>query len=189
MWDSISPKFPMHSFFCPRWAGMSVGLLWAGWIGTVYATEEADKKIARLGFNFDQHAHDLAVAADETNIFSDKNEFAVSPEGVILLPKYTVNEKRMPFTERDILTPEGRITLANKRYISPVYRKTLGPLAAIASLLMNPLGGWRPNDREAMTLYNDAEQKRRNSAMRELFELEALREPPAETQHAETPSK
>ena len=134
-----------------------------------------EQKTARLGFVFDQHAHDVAAAGNADP--EDKNHGSGVPsDDVIHLPKYFVTEERMPFTTREVLTPEGRVTLANKRYISPVYRKTLGPLAAVAALLMNPLGGWRPNDAEAMTLYEGDECKRRKMETAELMKLDALSE-------------
>jgi hypothetical protein len=157
-----------------QWLGMA-GLMGTIWFGTLCAAEDSRSKIARLGFAFDQRAHDAAVAADKAraDLERENDEQVILSDGVIRLPKYYVNEERMPFNKREILTPEGRLAVAKKRYISPVYAKTLGPLSAVASLLANPLGGWQPNDPEAMTLYYDQDQKRRNAEMKELIKLDA----------------
>ena len=159
--------------FIPRWLGGMASLLGCLWFGTLGAAEGSDQKIDRLGFAFDQHAHDVAVAA----VLEKQNTGSLEQaDDIIHLPKYIVSEKRVPFVARDILTPEGRVTLAEKRYISPVYRKTFGPLSAIAGLLMNPLGGWQPNGPEAMALYEDDERMRRGNETKALMRLDALHE-------------
>jgi len=141
-------------------------------LGTLCAAEEADPKLARLGFAFDQRAHEAAVAAANADQESEKH----GPGDVIRLPKYFVTEKRLPFTEREIQTPKGRLELAKKTYLSPVYQKTFGPLSNIYALFYNPLGGWHPNDPEAMALYQDADQMRRNQEMEALMRLDALQD-------------
>lgn len=159
--------------YCPPWTGFVVCLTWIVWFGTPCAAQDPENKVARLGFKFDQRTHDAAVAAAKAASERDDRGPEVLADGVIRLPKYYVNEERMPFNSRDILTPEGQLALAKKRYISPVYAKTLGPLSAVASLIMNPLGGWQPNGPEAMTLYKDEEQKQRNADMKALTKLDA----------------
>ncbi|HWL14122.1 MAG TPA: hypothetical protein VNR00_00875 [Opitutus sp.] len=137
------------------------------------ADEEQSPSIARLGFKFDQQAHDAAVAAEEkrrADLFGD------APPGVVRLPRYQVTEKGVPLTDDEMLTPKGKLEYAKKRYLAPLYQKTLGPLAAIATLLNNPLGGWAPNAPEAMALYEDEKQKQRNTRMGELTEIAALAE-------------
>ena len=159
--------------YYPQWTGFAVCLAWIVWLGTPCAAEDLENKVARLGFKFDQRAHDAAVAAAKASSEREDRGPEVLADGVIRLPKYYVNEERMPFSTREILTPEGQLAVAKKRDISPVYAKTLGPLSAVASLLMNPLGGWQPNDPEAMALYKDEEQKQRNADMKALMRLDA----------------
>jgi hypothetical protein len=109
---------------------------------------------------------------------------------VVRLPRYTVTEEPVPLEERELLTSKGRIDVATKRYISPIYGKTLGPLMAVASFLNNPLGGWSANTPEAMSLYADDEWKRRNARTKELNELaefaEKVKRPAAKREKAKT---
>jgi hypothetical protein len=171
---AVSLKHIMPVRSSRRELRLAVGLLACVGLGMLHAAEDSEQKTARLGFVFDQQAHDAAIARRHAE--QEKHDASAQADDVIHLPKYYVTEERMPFTTREILTPEGRVALANKRYISPVYRKSLGPLSAIASLLMNPLGGWRPNDPEAMALYEDDERLRRKNETKELMRLEALKE-------------
>jgi hypothetical protein len=98
------------------------------------------------------------------------------PPGVVRLPKYVVREKGVALTEYELLTPSGRVEVAEKRYLSPMYRKTIGPLAALVSLVNNPLGGWSPNAPEAMALYEQDEAIRRNHEIEGLMDLAQLAE-------------
>lgn len=134
-----------------------------------------DDASARLGFHFDQHAHDAAVAAQHS-VGPPSFDTEPPPPGVVRLPKYVVRDRRIPLEEHDVLTPSGQVDVAEKRYLTPMYRKTLGPLSAVLSLLNNPLGGWNPNAPEAMALYEQDEQIRRNGEMGDLLDLERLAE-------------
>jgi len=174
---SFSKRCSVPVYFVLLRTKMAVGLIGSVWFGTLSAAEDAEQKLARLGFAFDSHAHEVAVAAAEGEPEKGKG----GPSDVILLPKYFVTEKRLPFTEHEILTPRGRLELAKKTYLSPVYRKTFGPLSAVLSLINNPLGGWHPNGPEAMVLYEEAEQMRRNKDMKDLMQLDALHEKSVET--------
>jgi hypothetical protein len=137
-----------------------------------FAAEAQPEKLSRLGFKFDQRVHDDAVAARRQATLDD---VPAEPD-VVRLPRYMVTEEPVPLEERELLTPKGRIDVATKRYISPIYGKTLGPLTAVASFLNNPLGGWSANTPEAMSLYADDEWKRRNARTTELNELAKLAE-------------
>jgi len=163
------PVFPRATLRRQRVAAIFISSVW---FGILVAAEDSDKKVTRLGFAFDPKVHDAAISSAFVGVEGENR----GSDDVIHLPKYFVTENRVPFTQRDILTPEGRVQVANKRYISPVYRKTLGPLAAVLGLFMNPLGGWQPNDPEAMVLYEDAERKRRNTETKELMQHDALKE-------------
>lgn len=90
---------------------------------------------------------------------------------VLRLPNYRVTEDRVDLEEHRVLTPRGRVELAKKRYLAPMYQKTAGHLMALPSFLNNPLGGWSPNAPEAMAIYNDFENLRRKKEMAELTEL------------------
>jgi hypothetical protein len=127
----------------------------------------------RLGFRFEAKAHDAAVAAD-----SGSNSLAAEPPpaGVVRLPRHVVLGERVPFEGDDLLTPEGRIQVAKKRHLSPLYQMTFGPVAAVLSFLNDPLAGWHPNTPEAMALYQQAEQRRRSLREADLADLAALAE-------------
>jgi hypothetical protein len=168
------PSFFKRGHFVSRWPGMAFGLMGSLWLGTLGADEDQDKKFARLGFAFDQHAHDEAVAAASADPPAGENGNAgTSSDDVLQLPKYTVTGKRVPFKEREVLSPKGRLDLAKKTYLTPAYQKTFGLVEAVASLFMNPMGGWQPNNPEAMALYEDTEQMRRNTEMKELLNAAA----------------
>ncbi len=100
------------------------------------------------------------------------------PAGVERLPRYVVKEKPVPLADRALLTPKGRDAVAQQRYLSPLYQKTLGPLAALASLIYDPLRGYRPNSAEASALYEQDEAIRRASEETDLRELATLADSP-----------
>ena len=50
---------------------------------------------------------------------------------------------------------------AKARYLNSVYQMTGGQLMAVLELLVNPLGGWHPNEATALTLYAQDERLRR----------------------------
>jgi hypothetical protein len=94
------------------------------------------------------------------------------------MPKVIVREQKKVPPERELLTPQGRLAAAQKTYLSPVYQKTLGPLVQIASYCFQPLtllGGWRPNEAEAMTLYWEDDRRRILKDLDSLIELESDR--------------
>lgn len=165
-------KAPAAVFVSGRfWLG--VGLIAVALNAMVSAEETQNGRTARLGFRFDQQARDAAIAAEKK---SGVLEDLPADADVIRLPKYQVTEQRIPLEEHELLTPQGRLDVAKKRYLTPLYQKTLGPLAAVASLLNNPLGGWNPNGPEAMALYEDNENLRRRNRINELSEIAGLAE-------------
>jgi hypothetical protein len=171
-----------HFRFLRSWAQSlpcaSLAVLFAVNVSTGFSAdgEMAGKDAAsRLGFRFDQKAHDAALAARAENggeIFLNE---PVDPD-VIRLPKYIVKERNEPVTEDNVLTTEGKIERAKKRQLSPLYQKTLGPLTAVASLINNVLGGWNPNGREATLLEDDAQGLRRKHEMSDLNDLNRIAE-------------
>jgi len=151
---------------CAR-CGAVCALTAIAWAADPPAPTTGDK----LGFHFDQEAHDAALKKQATNGSVDSEPV---PPGVVRLPRYVVRDKAVPLADHDVLTPKGRDEVAKKRYLSPLYQKTFGPLAAIAGLIMNPLGGWNPNSPEAGAFYEQDEDRRRSSEESDLRELAAL---------------
>jgi hypothetical protein len=141
---------------------------------SVDAEASGNETANRLGFHFDQKAHEAAVAARAKEGGAFLNE-PVDPD-VIRLPKYTVRDKKVWSSDFSMETPKGRIEKAKKQYLSPMYQKTLGPIAAAAAFLHNVLGGWNPNTPEAMAIYEDNEALRRRNEMSELNGLSELAE-------------
>jgi hypothetical protein len=149
------------------------GGIWSSAQTVLRAEAPAESAASRLGIHFDQQVHDASVAAKKA---AGEGVFSAEPHdpGVIRLPKYVVTDERFPLEEYELLTPKGRVAVAEKRYLSPIYRKTVGPLAAIATFLNNPLGGWSPNAPEAMAIYEDFEGVRRRARTKELMNLADL---------------
>jgi hypothetical protein len=111
-------------------------------------------------------------------ILAERATVAASELPPILLPKVIVQEQRVAPLEREVLTSKGRLEAAQKKYLSPVYQTTLGPLVQVASYYFQPLsllGGWRPNEAEAMTLYWEDDRRRILKDMDSLIELETDR--------------
>ena len=84
---------------------------------------------------------------------------------------------RVRLTETDLLTDEGKLKIAEKRYISPLYRVTFGPLSQIGGYYCNfltILQGWHPNEAEARTLYLQDERLKMLGKMDDLIRLEEL---------------
>lgn len=141
------------------------------------SAEAQSDKISRLGFAFDQKAHDAAVAAEQNATAGGTLDGEPLPPGVVRLPRYIVEDQRVPIDDPDkLLTPRGRVAVAKKRHLTPMYQKTFGPLSAVLALLNNPLAGWTPNTPEAMALFWDQKQKERNQRMSELQGLSGLSE-------------
>jgi hypothetical protein len=171
----LALRLPEPSLFAGWWPPLAVGLIWGAWSGTTHAAGSSDEKLTRLGFTFDPHAHDAAVAAAGASATADSD---APPIGVLRLPKYVVTDDRVRLDAHEILTPKARVEFAEQRFLSPMYQKTLGPLIAVASLLANLKDGWAVNSREALALYEDDAQKRRNTEMKDLTDLAAMRDPP-----------
>ena len=173
----------MTSAFSLRRTAVAIFLLSAGWTGRTFATEGAEKKNERLGFRFDPQAREAAV--DTTGKVpagkSSEDLEATSPaDDTLHLSKVVVTGKRIPFNARDGLTPAGRLDFAKKTHLTPAYEKTFGPLGTLASYYFNFMAifsGWHPNDADALALYADADQKRRNIEMNSLLEVAAFGRP------------
>jgi hypothetical protein len=152
-------------------SGLALGVGWILTVGWAGAAGEADSTVGHLGFKYDPRVHEAAAAADRA---AQDRPAAATTDDLLQLPKVVVTGKKQPLLARELLSPKGKLELANTTYISPVYAKTIGPLAAILGLLANPLGGWNANNPEAMALYEDDQQKRRNTEAQELSDLAKL---------------
>lgn len=173
MSEQLFSRWPAPELVVGGQAWWLFAALISGLTLTAASAEDVRKDNAsRLGFRFDQQAHDAAVAKQK----SRDAIFAAEPSDsdAVRLPRYTVTEDRVEFDERDILTPKGELDLAKKRYLKPTYQKTVGPLMAIPGFLHNPLGGFKPNAPEARAIYEDFETLRRKNRMAELTDLSEL---------------
>lgn len=169
-------RTPLKRLIASASSALALVSFWTFPLKTALAEETADSRASRLGFRFDRKTHDAAVAADTARRAGTTLDIEATPDGVIRLPKHVVTADRVPLEENEILTPKGRVELAKKRHLSPMYQKTVGPLAAIAGLIMNPLGGWNPNGPEAMALYEDNQNTLRKKRLNELEDLAELAE-------------
>lgn len=127
-------------------------------------------RAARLGFTYDPTVRAAGLGHQKGRTL----ELGPTEPGVVRLPNYAVVERPLVFTEDEMLTAQGRVDLAKKRYLSPIYQKTIGPLMAVVGFLAAPLGGWRPNSPEAMALYYDDDAKRRRAEMSGLEDIARL---------------
>lgn len=162
------PLVPTILRRAPRSIWLFCALAWGD--SPLLFAENNDSKASRLGFKFEQAAHDAAVAADRARAAASEDPV---PPGVVRLPRYAVTTKAVPPEDR-MLTPKGRIALAERRYETDFYRAAIGPVEALASLINNPLGGWSPNAPEALALYEDEERLRRANEMSDLLGLADL---------------
>lgn len=125
---------------------------------------------------FDQGADDLERFKFSSSIsFNFPLENAPQVGGV--LAAVIVRAKRIQLTERDVLTDSGRLQIAKTRCLSPLYQAVGGPLSQLATYYFYPfsiLGGWHPNDAEAMMLYRQEERLEMLSEMDHLIQLETL---------------
>ncbi len=129
---------------------------------------------SRLGIVFDPGYREKAQAEDKAALEARTLGAIGTTEGILLLPKFHVEEERVRIPEHELLTRYGRRELAKQKYLAPGYQKTLGRLAAVAALLANPLGGWNPNNAEASVLYEQDEAIRRREELSELEDLQRL---------------
>jgi hypothetical protein len=123
---------------------------------------------SRLGFEFSPTIATPPAKLSVTDLNSN---------GAIVMPKFQVESVPITIPERELLTPSGRAQYAREHYTTALYRKTFGPLGAIAGLAMNPLGGWRPNDNEALMLYEQDERLRRLHETDDLLRIVKLTDP------------
>jgi len=98
------------------------------------------------------------------------------PEVVEMAP-LIVWGTRVKLAETDVLTDTAKLEIAEKKYISPLYRVTFGPLSQVAAYYFNFLSvlhGWHPNEAEALTLYRQDERLKMLGELGSLAELETI---------------
>jgi hypothetical protein len=134
---------------------------------------------ARLGLKFSPPAKE-----EESSVVVPRSPSAVFPDpvapGTVLLPTFVITERRVKLTEKSVLSDKGRLEIAEKQCLTPLYRVTFGPLAQIATYyfdFLSILGGWHPNELEARELYREEERLRMLSEMDSLIRLETIDRP------------
>lgn len=167
----VLPPLPWTSIVLIRWSSSLVITLGCAAV-KIHASTASDDTAAKLGYRYDPSRHAAKAKPGDPRTEAEDPV----PAGVIRLPRHVVTESRIQTDDDALLTPEGRVEVAKKRHLSPLYRVTLGPLAALASLLNNPLGGWNPNGPEAMALYEQERKRVRDARITELEGLARLAE-------------
>ena len=116
------------------------------------SSNAASSVVERLGIKFSSpvktEGKALVAAQSPEPIFTD----------TFVLPTFTITDTRLGPTEDNVLTEKARLEIAEKRYITPLYRVTFGPLAQLATYYYSPLSifmGWHPNEAEAMNRYRE----------------------------------
>jgi hypothetical protein len=127
----------------------------------------------RMGFEY--APKDLPVLSEAADAKPAPFVGEIAGEGI--LPRMVISADRVHLNSEEILTDKGRLEVAQKRHLTPLYRATLGPLSVLAGYYMNPfslLGGWHPNEAEAMILYRQEEKLQRRDEMDSLIRLEEV---------------
>jgi hypothetical protein len=130
---------------------------------------------AHLGIKFSPAAKDAPSAYAAPQLLD-----SIFPVTVVL-PAFVVQDPRVKLTEKEVLTDKARLALAEKRFLSPLYRATLGPLSQLAAYYFDwtsILRGWHPNEVEAMVLYRQEEELKQQAEMDRLLKLEAIDQAP-----------
>jgi hypothetical protein len=154
------------------------------WVGKTFGSEKTESALAenssgsatlsaadRLGIKFNPAAQDTPAEPAHDPVPLD----SIQPGTVVFAPFHV--RERMRLNEKNTLSDKGRVEYAEKQYLSPLYRKTFGPLAQIATYYFNflsILGGWHPNEAEAMSLYDQDERLERLKELDDLIRLETI---------------
>jgi hypothetical protein len=100
--------------------------------------------------------------------------------GVIVMPKFDVKDDRIRLDNEDVLTNQGILASAKKEYLSPVYQSVFGPIVQLGTYYLNflsLLGGWHPNDTEALLFYQQHERLRKMGEWDDVIRLSKLTDP------------
>ncbi|HEY9153799.1 MAG TPA: hypothetical protein VIM69_01635 [Opitutaceae bacterium] len=138
--------------------------------------------IAQMGFKFELPPNSAKVPA----IFSHE-PLVVEMEAT--LPKFEVFAPRLHITADDVLTEKARTENAMKKYYSPIYQATFGPLSQLAGYVLNPLSLLHPGESKAAAAMllreQDIRLERLDEAAR-LAHLDAIGNPDALKEDLET---
>ena len=153
-------KTVRHGAMKPTGMILALGLVSAAW------GDEPAPPATRLGIHFEPQA----PAVSDNPILNPP----APPAGVVELPRFDVKEMPLRIDADELLTAHGQLDDAKRRFISPLYAKTFGPLAQLGAYYLDffsILGGWHPNDLEALVLYD---QDRRLKRMQDFNDLIAV---------------
>ena len=150
---------------------------------TPEAVDQRTKKLSTLspellGFKYANPGPETANLASPGSASLANVDFGE----VVTMPNFVVVAYRSFPQEREMLTEYGLVQYAKKKFTTPLYRATFGPLAQIAAYYFNffsILNGWHPSDAEAMTLYRESERVRILSEFDDLSRLEGIGNPHA----------
>ena len=145
--------------------------------GSTAPENHAQQSINRLGIKFSSNLSDEKSTSTAPQL-SGLDPVEASLDMTKLEP-FVVTGPRVKLTERELLTKKGTLALARKTQLTPLYQVTFGPLSQVGTYYFNwmtILGGWHPNNAEAMALYRQEEEVRRDKEMNELTKLESLQE-------------
>jgi len=135
---------------------------------SLFAEEAQEEKTTdKLGYHYDPGVREKKGAPETVLVRNFE-----PPE--VVMDRVLVTARKLNLEPHEMLTPRGRMVEAKKKYLSPVYQKTFGPLSQLAGYYFNwlsILGGWHPNEMEA---YLFAEQDERVRIIETLSELERL---------------
>ena len=129
----------------------------------------------RLGFHFEAQPKTTAAEGGSASRGAAPGPSTQGP--VFVMPKMVVTTRREKLNPREMLTSRGKTELAEKTYLSPLYRAVGGPLIQVATYYFDftsILGGWHPNEVEARTLYEEDQRMRRLTEMDDLMKLDTL---------------
>ncbi|HVU17646.1 MAG TPA: hypothetical protein VHD32_12020 [Candidatus Didemnitutus sp.] len=101
------------------------------------------------------------------------------------LPSFVVQPRRDLPDEKEMLTDFGRLQYARRKFTTPLYRATFGPLAQLGAYYFNflsILNGWHPSDAEALALYRESERLEILTRFDDLTRLEELSDPASENE-------
>ena len=131
--------------------------------------------VERLGFKFNPVKEPAAQTTAS----------APAPDGTVVMPNVLVRESRAKPTEEDLMTPAEKLDQAKRENISPLYAVTFGPLSQLASYYFNwlgILGGWHPNDAEALVLHDQNIRLRKLREFDDMVDMVRLADPKQATE-------
>jgi hypothetical protein len=148
----------------------SACLVVALWSAVTLGAQPAPSAVERLAIPYLPAPDQGPTAASETT----------PAAGVVIMPKFDVKDDRIRLADDDVLTNQGILASAKKEYLSPVYQSVFGPLVQVGTYyldFLSLLGGWHPNDTEALLFYQQHERLRKMGEWDDLIRLAKLTDP------------